>query len=68
MKEKKLYECDFCKTSFADKAEAMKCEKNHKQIARIQSLRYASFKCEGTGKPITIEVVFTDGSTAIYKR
>lgn len=68
MKEKKLYECEFCKTSFADKAKAMKCESNHKKIAKVQNPRYVNVDCEGTGKPITIEVVFTDGSKAIYKR
>lgn len=68
MKEKKLYECEFCNTRYEDRSEAIKCESNHKNIEEILKPRYASIKSEGTGRPVSIEVVFTDGSKAIYKR
>lgn len=35
MKEKKLHTCEICNTDYADKEEAIKCEKNHSMINKF---------------------------------
>ena len=35
MKERKIYVCDFCNTSYNERLEAEKCESNHKKCKGI---------------------------------
>ena len=68
MKEKKLYECDFCHTAYADKKKACECEHNHKAMLEIKDARYLPVASDKTGLPDKICVKFEDGTTAWYKR
>lgn len=68
MKETKLYECDFCHTSYKDKSKAKECEKNHKPIYQIIDIKYTSFKSDKTGTPNKICIEFPDGTQVWYKK
>ena len=68
MKEVKLYECQHCHTRYASRLDAEKCESNHKKPKKITNRRYLSYSQCQTGYPVTITVMFEDGSTGVYKR
>lgn len=68
MKEVKHFVCDFCQTEYADKASAKRCEENHKQPCSIGKCRYIRYANNEKGYPISVEILFSDGSTAVYKR
>lgn len=63
MTEKKLYTCDICRTDYADKEEAKKCEKEHIKMNGISDFRiHAHMKY-----PFKIEVAFSDGTKHWYR-
>lgn len=70
MKEKKLYTCDICNTDYADKENAIKCEKNHKLLEKATIV--GEYKPAGmipSGEPHKILVKFPGASNWIqYKR
>lgn len=68
MKEKKLYECEHCRTSYAEKDKAKQCEANHKKIKEIVDARYLSYKSDVSGIPSKICVSFNDGKEFWYHR
>lgn len=64
MTKKELYTCDICHTDYANKADAMKCEKEHCKCVEITDVRYnAHFKY-----PHKIEVKFSDGTKHWYRQ
>lgn len=67
MKEVKLYICEICNTQFKDKNECKKCEDGHVKIKEIKSVRYRPAKDTIAGIPETIEVLFENGKSYIYK-
>lgn len=68
MIERKLYECEHCRTSYSDKKEADECEKGHVHIKKIAEAKYNSIKSDQSGRPFKILVELTDGSQVWYKR
>lgn len=63
MKIKTLYTCEICRTDFAEKKEAEKCEKEHVNPKMIYD-----FRVQAHGKyPTKIEVEFADGSKHWYR-
>lgn len=68
MKEKKLYVCEFCNTSYNNKKDAEECEKNHKKAVKISNMRYLPSKSDRTGRPDRVCIKFEDGSEEWYKR
>lgn len=68
MKEIKRYVCEICKTEYADKAQAQKCERAHKLPLEIVSYRYRPITDDKSGYPQTITVKMGDGKEATYKR
>lgn len=68
MKERKLYECDVCHTSYSDKEECKKCEACHQTDLKIVDMRFTAYKDNRAGFPTRIEVVAPDGERAIYRR
>ena len=62
------YECGCCKTQYADRDAALKCELNHKCPVDIKAVRYLSFANDSTGYPVTIMVRMGDGHLVTYKR
>lgn len=68
MKELSLYQCEYCKTSYANKSDCAECEKNHKTTARIKEKRYLPYKKDRCGYPIELNVEFADGKVIKYKR
>lgn len=68
MKQIALYVCEHCGTQYAEKADAQKCEKNHKQPKEVGGCRYLSIKIDASGYPSTINIMFEDGSMRQYKR
>lgn len=67
MKEKKLYECEYCHTTYNDRKKAEECEKNHKKIKGIVNMRYIPIKDNHQGYPTAVYVEFEDGTKAWYK-
>lgn len=68
MKETKLYTCEICNTSYANKAECKRCEKSHINIKSVKSARYLAYKNNKSGLPISITVEFENGNFGTYKR
>lgn len=70
MKEKKLYTCDICNTDYANKAEAIECEKNHKLLEKATIVgNYKSIGQFPNGEPYKIRVKFPNTDKWIeYKR
>lgn len=68
MIERKLYECEYCYTSYSDKKEAEKCEKGHVHIKKIVESKYTALKSDQTGKPSKILVELMDGTQQWYRR
>lgn len=68
MKETKLYECEYCYTSYKDKERAKACEKNHKEIKKVVEANYLSLNSDPTGLPNKIIVEFNDGLKAYYEK
>ena len=68
MKEIKLYQCDVCRTKYADKNEAKKCEKYHVKDFEIVNRDYRGMN-EGAGAfPVKIWVRSKDGAEVMYRR
>lgn len=68
MKKIDLYQCEFCGTQYKNRQDAVLCEKNHRQVKDVISANYVSCNNDRTGMPIRIQVVFSDGSKASYRR
>lgn len=68
MNERVIYTCEFCRTDYADKAEAMKCELSHKKKLKIVDSRYLAYFQNGSDFPFSITVQSEDGARATYKR
>lgn len=68
MIEKKLYQCEFCNTQYADKTVCEECEKSHILPLSIGESRYKSKKCDSSGYPVTLTVRMSDGEEIVYKR
>lgn len=68
MKERVLYTCEFCRTDYADKAEAMRCEESHKKKLKIVDSRYLAYFQSGSDLPYAITVQSEDGTQATYER
>ena len=68
MKKRVLYTCEFCRTDYADKAEAMRCEESHKKKLKIVDSRYLAQAQDESGFPATITVQSENGERATYKR
>ena len=68
MKEIKLYECEHCHTKYASRSDAEKCESCHTKPKKIIGARYVSYGQNQFGVPVSITVIFENGSQAIYKR
>lgn len=68
MKEQILYMCEFCRTQYKNKNEALKCEKNHHTPKEMRQFKYHAAKSDKDGYPDVIEVVFDDGKVIKYKR
>lgn len=63
-KEIKSYQCNLCKTQYYYKNVAQKCEESHEVILKTTS---EYFKRESV-IPDAIEVEFSDGSHATYRK
>ena len=68
MNEVKLYECEVCRTRYADKTKAEKCERTHKTPKTVKNSKCHPFTVMRDGYPESVEVTFDDNSTRIYKR
>ena len=70
MKEKTLYTCQICNTDYSNKADALDCEKNHKDIdsAVIVGV-YMPKSWLRDGTPIKLRVKFKGSDKwVVYKR
>ena len=69
MTEKKLYACDICKTSYADRQKAVECESNHKLLEKAVIVgEYKSIGQFPEGEPYKIRVKFPEtGKWIEYK-
>lgn len=70
MKEKRLYTCDICNTDYANKEDAIKCEKNHKLLEKATIVgEYKSVGMIPSGEPYKIRVKFPGTCNWVeYKR
>ena len=70
MKEKTLYTCQICNTDYSKKADALDCEKNHKDIEGAVIVGdYKPKSIVGDGIPIKLRVKFKGSDKwVIYKR
>ena len=68
MKQKTLYTCEICHTDYSDKEDAKRCEKNHKTLAKAQSM-IAEYKPIGlidNGIPHKIKIKFEGVDGWVY--
>lgn len=68
MKEQIIYQCEICGTPYRERLACKNCEKSHKVKAAIVNARYLSQKQNQQGFPQAVELEFSDGSRAWYKR
>lgn len=70
MKKIELFQCEICGMQFKEKADCVKCEKNHKgeKDLCITNYRYLPFTQDASGMPITITLIGKNGDTYIYRR
>lgn len=70
MKEKTLYTCQICNTDYSEKADALDCEKNHKDIEGAVIVGdYKPKSIAGDGIPIKLRVKFKGSDKwVLYKR
>jgi len=68
MKEVRLYECGICKSRFTDMKKAEECETNHKVPKKVTGVKWHPITVMKDGRPEKVEVIFHDGSKAIYHR
>lgn len=70
MKEKTLYTCQICNTDYSEKADALDCEKNHKDIEGAVIVGdYKPKAIAGDGIPIKLRVKFKGSDKwVVYKR
>ncbi len=66
MKKKELYTCEICCTDYADKENALNCEKGHRVIAETEG-KFNAISNNGE-YPKVINVKFDNGTTLQYKR
>ena len=64
MTKKELYTCYICHTDYSNKADALKCEKEHCISTVMKAFRYQAHQ----KYPSKIEVEFTDGTTHWYRQ
>lgn len=67
MKELKLYQCELCKTQYADKNEAKKCEEYHARDFKIDSLLYKGMNETSEKFPVKIWVKSKNGEERMYR-
>ena len=70
MKEKTLYTCQICNTDYSKKADALDCEKNHKDTdSAVIVGDYKPKSIAGDGIPIKLRVKFKGSDKwVVYKR
>lgn len=68
MIEKKLFVCEYCRTSYATKESCLECEKTHKTPDRILSYEYNPYKVDHSGYPKHIVCEMSDGKRVVYHR
>ena len=68
MKAKTLYTCEYCHTDYADKKDALECEKVHKGKFEIKENRFLPYKMDNSGWPVKIVAKNEAGETKMYKR
>ena len=70
MKKIELFQCEICGTQFKEKADCVKCEKNHEswKDLRITNARFLPFTQDASGMPITITLMGKNGNTYRYRR
>lgn len=70
MREKKLYTCEICNTDYAEKTDAVKCEKNHQLLEKATIVgEYKPITIFPNGEPHKIRVKFPNSKDWIeYKR
>lgn len=68
MKEKMVYQCEFCHTEFNNKKDCQECEAFHNKTLRISGKRYLCFKNDSVSFPHIIIVSDKEGKTCEYRR
>jgi len=68
MKAVQEYQCEVCHTEYAKKEDAVSCEKNHKIPQSVAGARHLPKAQNGTGYPVTVTVLMSDGKEVTYKR
>ncbi len=68
MKKQTIYQCEICGTVYKERIDCENCERSHKVKAAIVNTRYLSQKQNQQGFPQAVELEFSDGSRAWYKR
>lgn len=68
MKEKTLYTCEKCKTDYADRKDAIRCEENHSKKIKIHDMRFLPYSQDKSGFPVTVTLIDQNGNKATYKK
>ena len=68
MREVKHYICEICGTEYKDIKKCERCERSHRVPKAITKMRYLPITQDDKGYPVTVDIVFEDGTTRIYKR
>lgn len=67
MKELKLYQCELCRTQYADKNEAKRCEEYHVRDLKIDSFLYKGMNETSEKFPVKIWVKAKNGEERMYR-
>ncbi len=68
MKKVEHYICELCGTEYKEKEMCTKCEKGHKKPTGITGASFAPITSDGSGYPVRVKIVMSDGKTITYKR
>lgn len=66
MKEFNQYQCEVCKTMYADPQVAIRCERSHILPKKISNYKYDSYANKRYPEYITVN--FLDGSIVLYRK
>lgn len=70
MKKIELFQCEFCGTQFKEKADCVKCEKNHENMEdlHIADATFLPFTQDASGMPTYITIVGKNKGIYRYSR
>ena len=68
MKEKMVYQCEFCHTEFNNKKDCQECEAFHTLYVKVSEKHYHCYKADQNSFPHSIILTDKNGTRCKYRR